>query len=125
MGKTGHRSVDSVCSYKRVSQEQEKVLSDILNLSATPNADGVLVLNLPTKVMKLTASENSHKLPEQKVLNFSGCSGITVSLRVFFRLIPVRLMLKVISLFALALICITEANACTTDSFASIVLLSL
>lgn len=36
MERTGHRSVEGVCSYKRTSDQQREVLSDILNRAPTP-----------------------------------------------------------------------------------------
>ena len=43
MERTGHHSVDGVRSYKRTSQQQVKVLSDVLNLSAAKTPKRVKV----------------------------------------------------------------------------------
>ena len=43
MERTGHHSVDGVRSYKRTSQQQVEVLSDVLNLSAAKTPKRVKV----------------------------------------------------------------------------------
>ena len=73
MTRTGHRSLDGVYLYKRVSNEQDREISEILN-----NAE-----NTPVKKPKMEKSgiDEGHisvsKVP--LTLNISNCSNITIS----------------------------------------------
>ena len=73
MKRTGHRSLDGVRLYKRVSNEQDREISEILN-----NAE-----NTPVKKPKMEKSgiDEGHisvsKVP--LTLNISNCSNITIS----------------------------------------------
>ena len=103
MERTGHRSLDGVRTYKRVSSQQHRMLSGILNLSSEEEPS--------PKVPKLSEKENSPPEPEAfskttlpvcsaynpapiankqdtvvnippnplPTLSFTGCSGITIN----------------------------------------------
>ena len=84
MGRTGHRSIDGIRTYKRVSNEQKEDISHVLN-SAT-NGDNILP---QTKTIKLEQSHpqspdltHSVTLSAQSgppTINLTGCSSITIN----------------------------------------------
>ena len=73
MKRTGHRSLDGVCLYKRVSNEQDREISEILNS----------VENIPVKKSKMEKSgidEGHYSVSKTPLtLNISNCSNITIS----------------------------------------------
>lgn len=101
MSHTGHQSVDGVRSYKRISDEQRKAVSSVLqSTSETDNEDKVHLDEGPsTKKTKLDvvpsksgsmqpvlpASDSNTTLSLTKCssctpsFNFSGCSSITIN----------------------------------------------
>ena len=92
MSRTGHRSIQGVRAYKRVSEDQKQALSSVLNSTTNGEepATAPLVMKKPkveltTQHLTLnTGKENiipldfSHKssLPS---MNFSGCSSVTIN----------------------------------------------
>lgn len=95
MARTGHRSTDGIRTYKRISDEQHKALSDVLNNPNSPDttckAESFVSPSVP-KMPKLSAGtdissgpqipklstgtekENNFN-PSAPIMNFSGCSG--------------------------------------------------
>ena len=71
MGSTGHRSIDGVRTYKRISETQECEVPSILN--AVTNG---------SKKEKLEAKHSTSPAAartEPPALHFTGCSGITIN----------------------------------------------
>ena len=71
MERTGHHSIDGVRSYKRTSQRQVEVLSDVLNLSAAKKT--------PKRVKVATQQQESTS--ESTYFDFKGCSNCTINLQ--------------------------------------------
>ena len=87
MARTGHRSVEGVRSYKRVSAEQRLALSEVLNSATNGNKESLAPdvkkpchETLKQSVVSL-ASGKAGGSSESIVpsLNFSGCSQITIN----------------------------------------------
>ena len=70
MDRTGHRSVDGIRAYKRVSEEQEKEVSSILNKE---NKDGEVKLENSIKKRKI--SEEDHSM----TVNLTNCNNVTIN----------------------------------------------
>ena len=70
MERTGHHSVDGVRSYKRTSQQQVKVLSDVLNLSAAKTPKRVKV-----------ATQQQESTSASTYFDFKGCSNCTINVQ--------------------------------------------
>ena len=71
MSRTGHRSVDGVRAYKRVSDEQRQALSDVLT-SALDAKKSELDPKLETDNGEQTNSEKGS-------LPITGCYGVTIN----------------------------------------------
>ena len=87
MARTGHRSTDGIRAYKRISEEQQKALSDVLN---NPEKEELKEVDCPSPPKKLrespavdcysidtatrsTGKENSLPIPDNiPAMNFSG-----------------------------------------------------
>lgn len=67
MERTGHRSVDGVRNYKRTSEEQIQVLSDVLNLEKRP------------RVASSTLATESRQ--QAAYFDFSGCINCTINVQ--------------------------------------------
>ena len=91
MACTGHRSTDGIRTYKRVSADQQKALSDILN-NPTNEGPEDSPSTAPKKPQESTASDKENSLSTPTVtapslplsavpvVNFSGCTGnITIN----------------------------------------------
>ena len=84
MSRTGHRSIDGVRTYKRVSEEQKMALSSVLNATTngteqqqTVQPQAELLSKKPKLVDNLPIS-----MPTQHAsscLNLHGCHGITIN----------------------------------------------
>lgn len=86
MARTGHRSTDGIRTYKRVSADQQKALSDILN-NPTNEGPEDSPSTAPKKPQESTASDKENSLSTPTVtapslplsavpvMNFSGCTG--------------------------------------------------
>ena len=83
MGRTGHRSIDGIRTYKQVSNEQKEDISNVLN-SAT-NGD---ISSQPKKIkMEQSHPQNPHHthsvtIPAERgppIINLTGCSSITIN----------------------------------------------
>ena len=70
MDRTGHRSVDGIRAYKRVSEDQEKEVSSILNKE---NKDGEVKLENCIKKRKI--SEEDHPM----TVNLTNCNNVTIN----------------------------------------------
>ena len=68
MSRTGHRSIEGIRSYKRVSEDQRVVLSDILNSATNGTTNGT---TNDTKRPKLSPTVNS---AQPNIFNFSNCN---------------------------------------------------
>ena len=87
MARTGHRSVEGVRSYKRISHEQRQTLSEVLNSATNGNEEPNTEVKKP-RIEELQKSvdisiangqagySSSSMLPS---MNFSGCSQITIN----------------------------------------------
>ena len=74
MKRTGHRSIEGVRTYKRVSSTQQIALSEVLN-TATNCKDSE-----ETEKMDLaTVPKKKNVTPVPHSMNFSGCSSITIN----------------------------------------------
>ena len=74
MDRTGHRSLDGIRAYKRVSEDQEKEVSSILNKESVKENDEDKENCEPAiKKRKLSGRE----LPY--ILNLSNCTNITIN----------------------------------------------
>ena len=98
MSRTGHRSVQGVRTYKRVSEDQKLVLSSVLNAATNGNVEKVETNDCqPQKKPKLDVSAacksstitiDTTSAPSTSTLNleniptfhFNGCSSITVNI---------------------------------------------
>ena len=70
MERTGHRSIDGVRSYKRTSNDQREVLSDIVNLTAPA-----------MKKRKLSSLQDSQTLACNKLSQQMGSAPAEISLQ--------------------------------------------
>ncbi len=85
MTRTGHRSIQSVRTYKRVSGQQKREVSDLLN-SATNGAHAEIDQPEPKfecdtglpKESVVTDTVATRSL-QPGILNFTGCSSITIN----------------------------------------------
>ena len=86
MARTGHRSTDGIRAYKRISGDQQKSLSEVLNLEKTNPEPNIAQIGQPSAPKKPkmdgATAQHSSLLGEKEnlvsgrpVLNFSGCSG--------------------------------------------------
>ena len=79
MERTGHRSLDGVRSYKRTSDQQREVLSDIVNLS-TPDPKKQKITN-PQNTEVAACIQNTQQMgiaPSQ--ISLQSCSNITFNI---------------------------------------------
>ena len=78
MTRTGHRSADGIRAYKRISEEQQKALFDVLN---NPQKEEVEYPSPPKKPRESPAinstqtATGSMGIPNIPAMNFSGCTG--------------------------------------------------
>jgi hypothetical protein len=84
MSRTGHRSLDGVRTYKRVSEEQKMALSSVLNATTTGSKQKQQTVQPQSKKPKLELVEEdtTHDLPintASSILNLHGCHGITIN----------------------------------------------
>ena len=91
MCRTGHRSIDGVRKYKRISENQNADTSNILN-SCTNGVESPQPICLPPSSKKCCTSESSSTLSMSSIsnhsfvssipatINFNGCSGITINM---------------------------------------------
>ena len=86
MGRTGHRSIDGIRTYKRVSNEQKEDISNVLN-SAT-NGDiqpqpKKLKVHDPQSDPQNPRHSHSVTIPSQSgppvIINLTSCSSITIN----------------------------------------------
>lgn len=84
MARTGHRSTDGIRAYKRISEEQQKAVSEILNNSNGNNNCKMEPFELPhlpkvARVDSVDSTDNKENMARGMqnlpVMNFSGCSG--------------------------------------------------
>ena len=97
MTRTGHRSVQGVRTYKRVSEDQKLALSTVLNAATNGDIPKVEASDPPLEKAKIDASTESNSstitintasAPSTSTLNlknilaihFNGCSSITVNI---------------------------------------------
>ena len=81
MGRTGHRSFQGLRTYKRVSNQQKRDISDLLN-SDTNGEHCNTCQPEPKKIKCELESEClTHNAPllQPATLNFTGCSSITIN----------------------------------------------
>ena len=67
---TGHKSVDGICSYKRISEEQKKTASEILSSACTKINTKPAELDQPTR-MKLSGHDQAISVTSQTNANTS------------------------------------------------------
>ena len=88
MARTGHRSTDGIRAYKRISEEQQKALSEVLNNPQKEEPKEYEFSSAPKKLREIeTATESTKEnslpipaMPNIPAMNFSGCTGnITIT----------------------------------------------
>ena len=70
MDRTGHRSIDGIRAYKRISQDQEKEVSSVLNKEECERK---------AALMKIRKTVMSHHQAKKGQLQIPNCSNITIN----------------------------------------------
>ena len=78
MSKTGHRSLDRMRSYKRVPDEQQKHLSEVLNLQET-SVKPTPAKKAKTDIVHVDKENTEAPFSSKQPITFSGCTGITIN----------------------------------------------
>ena len=76
MERTGHRSIEGVRSYKRTSETQREVLSDILNMTKHPKLHDDTTLQQPT-LPPATPEHPPHTLIERAAQHSQQLQGLS------------------------------------------------